>query len=365
MGITDRHVFLASGGSPATGGGPASGGSGAGGGDYCAGDLSCDPNGCGVEGHDCLGGECLEGSCQPRIIARPTAPSSLAVLGSYVYWGYRSKAPSEIHACDKMGCGEDGYEVFLTGVSEVSRLVTYGSTLFIVVQGNPLGVFFGCEGSTECTPVFSTSALNGPTAIAASGETTYLATIGDELGLNGGLYRCTGADCTDPPPIEKFRGTALAVDAGHLYWIDLDFGSVFRCDPDDCIASSHVVVTDAVISGSDLHAKDGWLTFAGSAGNLYRCQVSEAGECDDVVTLATTDSQLAGFVLDETHAYFAEKSKYPRAILRVPLAGGSVETVVRDLIDVIELAQDDDAIYWLSSGTGNEGVVGKVAKPPG
>ncbi len=345
-GIDDRQVI--------PGGGGGGGESGDGGG------LSC-----GVPAYDCLGGECYEGACQPVLVTPVAFPNALAVSGPRIYWSANAAASAEVRYCNKAGC--DGEPtVFLDGLTDILNLVATPENLFILKTSVP-GAIVGCPiTATSCSDyTFSATPLHGPTTLAVDSGFAYFSTLGDKQDTEATwLYSCPTFDCTKPTPLVTTRASAIAFEGQFIYWVDEVSHHVRRCHVGGCANTEQTVTAIPNATGFDLYVRDGWVTYAGSGKNLYRCELTAAGTCGPLITVAETAEGIAAFDIDESFAYFAERSKDPQPIRRAALTGEWGDELASGEIDVIDLVQDDAAVYWVAAGERKMGSLRKVAKPP-
>lgn len=358
-GIDDRALVSVTGGAPGSGGegagseaGSAEGGQG---------------GGCGVVGHDCLGGECIDGVCQPVLVTDVLSATALAVSGPNVYWGVSSSGAGEVRYCPKSGC-DGSSQYLLGGLPEVTTLASALNTVFVVSSPSP-GTIIGCPGGQPaCAEYsFSVNAVHGPKAVAVdaiNGPTVYFSTLGDQVDpAASALYSCPFGSCTTPTELLSVRASAIATDAEQLYWVDETTSFVRRCDAADCVDTDLNVTSTPYAGGLDLDVRAGWVTYAGLEKNIYRCELSGAGVCGTTIMLAETSTTVGTFAVDDAYVYFVEKSHDPRPIRRASLTGDGDEEIATGQVDVIELVQDEAAVYWIAAGEGTVGSLRKVAKP--
>lgn len=119
----------------------------------------------------------------------------------------------------------------------------------------------------------------------------------------------------------------------------------------DSSSSASVADTSTSQTGTTSAASEG--SDDGTTGD----PPGDAG-CPECTVLADGLEDGRGIAVDATHAWFTDTSA--GAILRLPMAGGEVETIVMSQAAPYDIAVDDDAVYWTNFDAA--GSVQRIAK---
>jgi hypothetical protein len=296
---------------------------------------------CGSCGHDCLGGACVDYACEPVVLASNAGGQGreLAIDDTNVYWTDRlaervSKVPKD------GGSPTVLHDSLRFGVITIDDTTVYWG-------GNP-----GDESLIGVVPIAGGSAENyaGPSTYVLGVNDTYLY-FGDDPELwrmpKGGPFNTDEMAATGAG---NMRG--LFVDGTDIYFTS---GTLIRHFDEN---------TDALTL---LYTSTNSSTFnqlTGDATNLYwttgtNGELNQGPRAGGTYMTLAMGTNLANVAVNSTHVFATDQDG--DAIIRVPIGGGTVETLIDTVDSPFDVQADETAIYFTSSLDGN---VYKLALPP-
>lgn len=261
--------------------------------------TDADPLNCGGCNVDCGGALCEAGTCGAIALATGQgSPADIDVLDGTVFW--INTTGGEVRSCAATGCNDAPTLLAETG----------GSAFYM---------------SIDATHVYWNN--NGA----------------------GKLYSCPHAGCP-LGPLELYDGqspTRNEVNSTHLFWHS-NVGDIGRALKDG--SGFEIIYPSAGDSGEIKVTETEAYWTSRSAGVLARCTIDDC--VNSYTELATNYDTPRGLAIDATHAYFGETGSGPDALARVPLMGGTVETLDSNQSEVHMIRLTETMVYWTNEATG-------------
>ena len=290
-------------------------------GSRCAADLMNDPKNCGRCGHDCLAPLCAAGACEPVLLAERLARPSAMVLG-----------PSDVYVTTS----RDGrvWSVSKSGGAQ---------TDLAAAEPNAHGV-----------------ALSGTTLFWANQDLTF-----DDAGSKGGVWRCELPACTTKRLVVAAPFAQEPVVGGGTVYFGGNSDSLFRAPAEGDGVPIVVGTGEAFATALDDQA-----VYHAGFGSLARTPLVDGGTGQTERLLFAQDS--GGFIaLDEARIYWAFVNNTGGHVISLAKASPGVNSISYGVpagsINPVGIAVDDDYVYWSTGGT-NTGTVpsgdGKVLACP-
>lgn len=187
-------------------------------------------------------------------------------------------------------------------------------------------------------------------------------------GAQCGFCACAdgGAGGSDCPPKQLAEVSnpgntpwmlSAAVDS--LYYVNTNGHKIMQLSP-DMVEPSTLHTTDGV---QVIGANSTQLLWQAPSSGFHRCLLPDCSADQIVAPGATSVYQI---VVDATHVYWIEgPGVNPGRVRRCPLdlsAMCTPEDVATGQVDPAGLALDDEYIYWINRGTGNNGKLNRASK---
>jgi hypothetical protein len=345
-----------------------------------------DPKNCGRCGRDCLGAACVAGSCEAIAITTLNDQVQFILLGpDHVYWSENYLDAGNPRTAIRRVAYKAGSEPELwqfDGPSDNRMLARSDTHLYWVDRDFSTGAinvkrqaFAG--GDLELVITNMNDVMPSPTvttfAVSANGQTLYF--LGTERPpLPDGA--------PGPTTVAKFVARTGTTNDSHNY----DNGQQINLVRDRVyirLGSSGLKLAEYVPPARpadllDIAQEPGWTYegFAISDGVVYWAQQQAIPDPNDGGTLrrgkissftpkrsaapsAITPPDLGeihdAIVTDGTAIYFTERYPPPTdtnaSIRRIPLAGGTVETLAKDQPGPLIVGVDDRRLVWRNTGT--------------
>ena len=304
--------------------------------------IASDPQNCGVCGRTCQGAECVDGLCAPTVLHTPPRVNngiSLAVHGGYAYWG---NIYDEIQRVPVVG-GEA--ELLYDAAQSVRGLTAVGEELY--------------WAEYHRGDVVSMSVTGGPPTLLSStgGGPRTLTLIEGEPHLYVGLY-----DIDQVVRIPSQGGSAEVLSTGELgvsgmtsdattvVWVNMKAGQVRKLDKAtlqvSTIAEGQAEPVDVALQGEHVY----WTNWSSQQNGISRVPLA-GGSVESVASAIAA----LGIGSDGVHLYWTAKD----SVWRLPLEGGSALLLAISPNQPRPLVVDDAWVYWMGF---DDGVLQKVAK---
>lgn len=201
-----------------------------------------------------------------------------------------------------------------------------------------------------------------PSALALDGPRLFTASVDAQLIV------VTATDGSSLQPLAENQPApqSLALDAGHVFWINYGYGikagSVARVAKD---GGEVEVLAGSIDQGIDVAVDDDAVYFTswGIDAGVYRIDKATL----ELQWLLGTPDRPTGIAIDEESIYFAVGDLSGTTSLgKMPKLGGEVEFLNQDLPRVLRLAVDESHVYFTASGKVDlTGTTGRVPKTGG
>lgn len=347
--------------------------------------TDADTQSCGRCSHSCGGSAtCNNGRCQPVAMVSSLPSSAGYDVGPD---GLFYTSGTTVYGCTQTSCSGTNQRQIGGGFAYTSDLVltrgvTPNQVVFDASQSQPNYGLYACP-TTGCP--------SNPTQIVGYGVTsqTGLASFqtynGDVYyqnagGVNNAIYHCAGTSSpctlvagggpgtTHVPSASNSLDVAraFATDATYLYFLEsIDSFNDFALDrcPNNASCLSPTVPVPSIFSPTILVAYNGKLywSVSTSGGPIAQCDLPACANQSNFLT--TTVGSVLGMAADSSGLYWMTTS----GLNTCPLTGcpGSGPTVITSSVadGSKELRVQDSSVYWLTPGTGTDGVIYRVAKP--
>jgi hypothetical protein len=142
---------------------------------------------------------------------------------------------------------------------------------------------------------------------------------------------------------------AIALAGPDVYWLDGEGGRIVE----HVGGTTTVRFTDAP-TPVDLAVDDQSLYWSNLSGTINKLDRLTGTDAEQVATSSNPDA----IALDDTHVYWCDAIE--ATVLAAPKAGGSAVVIATDLVDPVDLAVDDDAVFVADRATGQ---ILRIAKP--
>lgn len=302
--------------------------------------------------------------------------------GRYLYWSDTSEAP--IHRMPK--CGGDAVPLALWMGVPVSFTIK-GNSLYWIDQRTGISPSGSCTGPGVIWRLNRTSLINGTTTLLDTGDNCSGGTA-DLVVDSTNIYWVTSTASPNSYTIRKGpvggggvfssfitssagRITALAADAGHLYWADDRFpdpdhpSSIKRAAKDTGIPE--IVVDELKAIRGNVIVRDGSVYFTDSNyfNTLRVMKSSTTGQGVTILATITKDifepvNDVKAIAADEREVFWADL----QAIRSVPIRGGAMK-VLADIGTVpTDIAIDAKRVYWSEASGPAAGETGIIAGLP-
>ena len=301
-------------------------------------DTSDDLANCGGCGQVC-GGVCVQGKCEPRVLADADMPSSLALTDVDVYWT-SNVSQGRVARVSKSG-----------GASSTFASSENYPDLIVIQGGDAL--WARDETRLLIKPLASgfTSTLapneNWIRGLVADGDVAYWTT-----GSSVHLVELVGSAVYSlyPPGLTNAHG--IASDGTFLYVGSDD--CVWRIMPGsydvEFVAQGFQDVSDIEVSGSTVY----WVSSNENCDQVFTAPKTGGDPTDPTMLLDCTDGP-ATIAVDGVHVYVALESE--GVVQRIPVQGGSAETLASDQVNPTAIVVDDSAVYWANCSDTNGAIL--------
>jgi hypothetical protein len=284
----------------------------------CEAQVSSDPMNCGACGVMCHG-SCTDSACDPDDLATGRKhPASLEISATHAYWVEMGSYPSY----------SDGgvYVVPLAGGTPTTLAVTTAAAFGLAVDATH--AYFTQRGNGNLT--------NGTIS---------------RVPLAGGL--------TETLATAQLAPANIVVDASHVYWVNAGTspsyidGSVNRLPlaggTVEVLATGMYKPFFLAVNDSDVYwTNSGQNINMFKDGSLY--MVPKAG---GMATKLFDGGLMYGVVVDATHVYYNETGM--GTVHKLPLGGGTAETLTTGQQNNIFLTQNADEVHWANFGVPDMG----------
>jgi hypothetical protein len=295
-------------------------------------DVSAAVSPCGDAVPSCSIDRCAAGRCALVRLAAATG-EVFAVDETHVYWA----SAREIHRMPKCG---GPVEVVALSQADFTEVRAYADALYVRVDAFPQKLFRlpKALAATEELEIDAAVTVGTTLSLAVAGEHAYVAhPIGliafPLAGGAGVVLRQSGVASTLGSDDRRAYFYSSYPDAGFFALDGLSESAFFR--PDEAAS--------LLVSAS---ASDGEALYVAYAQyepvTLYR-----VGFAEDATPLAELDERPSTVHVDDRCVYVASEEGEQRGLLRIPKAGGALETVAAA---GGSFAIDGDAVYFTSGG---------------
>ncbi len=312
----------------------------------CETDLTTDAEHCGACDHDCLGGACVASMCEPVRVADPLGTSTgpwngfLALDPRNVYYGYAATPTGGIAMAAKDGSTSSCIECDLGVVREIATDATtvyWANTGSGELKSAPLGG--GTVSSLWSGPIGTPIAVDPHHVFWADGTADALMMAN----LDGSAPT---AIATSQPSI-----SSIAAHSGHVYWI-----SASRLMEMDIASRTPNTLLPSLNHGKSVAVDATHIYWVEGDWDLPNNELNRMPKSGGSVDTIATRSAFA-IALDTSHVYVADN--YGGDIWRVSKSGGTTEVLASGQPYPLDIAVDNEAVYFSSE---TDGGVGKVAK---
>jgi hypothetical protein len=299
--------------------------------------ITSDPNNCGSCGTVCSGvspssATCSSGECITTLSSVEDGPTGIATDGVLVYWS--DMGGMVVQAIPVAG----GTPIVVAGSqNEPGSLAVTGGGAFWAGAGTVTGLWF-VGGVVERLA----SGLVSPQGLTAHGPQLYF--VDGSLGtvmsvpLLGGTVTTLASGQAGP--------MATAIDTTNLYWADgngpPNSGAIVAIP----LAGSTIQTLASGLSAPYGIAAAGSTVFWTDSNVGSALDISSSG--GSASTIDSGESLPGPMVTDGINVYWASGS----AILRTPVGGGAVITLVPGQSGVANIALDQNAVYWTIPAAG-------------
>lgn len=292
-----------------------------------------------------------------------------------------------VYGCTQTSCSganqrQIGGGFAYTGDLVLTRGMTPNQVVFDASQSQPSYGLYACPVTTGCP--------SSPTQVVGYGETSQTSLVsfqtynGDVYYQNVGtvtaIYHCSGtsSSCTlvaggGPSTAHLPSATnsldvarAFATDPTYLYYFEsIDSFNNFALDlcPNNASCTSPNSLVPSIFTPTILVAYNSKLYWSLSNSGSPIAQCALPGCAPQTNFLTTTVGSVLGMAADSSGLYWMTTS----GLNTCPLTGcpGSGPTVISHSVadGSKELRVQDSSVYWLTPGTGTDGVIYRVAKP--
>lgn len=318
--------------------------------DGCETDVRSDPAHCGSCDRSCGGTACVDGVCEPTTyVSQETYIANLALRNGYVYWTHED--PPEIR---RAPVGGGPVELASPSTTTPWVLMTDSAGIYwLALNGGPAGSVLKCTSPPCAAPtVLATSALGSDSPYNATSDASriYWSAGGLAPGLRtvskaGGSTTTVASDGDDARGITLVQGVlyvtlCCGVRTG-LYSVPATGGTATKLNN---VMSGRLATYDNAL-------------YTAENDILYR--VATTGAMTRLDTASATIDYLAGVAVDASGIYAYSPSL--GGIVRVPLSGGAPVLLAR-ATDVVQIAIDEAAVYWIESPSPVDRAVKRVVK---
>jgi len=324
----------------------------------CTADIATDANNCGRCGHSCLGGTCSQGRCQAQVLVGSEAqPTYLALHDDRVMY----KAIRKFGSFDN----EALVSVPLTGgapSTQVTGLDGPGSTPGLSTHQGFSYFFAFCtlkqRAKSNGAEKFVTSC--GNTHHPVAGDTAVYMAKGDNV-FKGNYTAFADTPDAGLGPIKSLGGFVVdlaAADAGVVAAVDGGVVDYLRyADNTEVQLATQQGNLVAVAGRHDVAV---WARVLAGKGAIVRRALKDPAP----TVLADDQPGPLAVVMDDVHAYFlvGGGASTGGELRRVPLAGGTVETLVTGLNRPAFVAVDATHAYFTTRGTSLAAADGQVLR---
>jgi hypothetical protein len=209
-----------------------------------------------------------DGSDRKVIIASLDTIESLTVADGNVYFGPGLDfGPSGVYRCPRDGCSNPF--PIATGRTIVGSILSDGQNLFWTEAGGFLATCSTTNGCADMPSVLLAN-LNSPENVVSDGTLLYVAVSSDPGDQTGSIRKLdkqakNTTTFVSVPTVDA--PTALALDAGYLYWTSVDGGTIHR-------ASVSTGQPETIVTGEtrpqNILARNGFIYWARGDGSISR-----------------------------------------------------------------------------------------------
>jgi hypothetical protein len=292
-----------------------------------------------------------------------------------------------VYGCTQTSCSgtnqrQIGGGFAYTGDLVLTRGMTPNQVVFDASQSQPNYGLYACPVSTGCPS--NPAQVVGYGAASQTSLVSFQSYNGDVYYQNVGtvtaIYHCSGtsSSCTlvagGGPSAAHLPSAnnsldvarAFATDATYLYYFEsIDSFNDFALDrcPNNASCTSPSGLVPSIFTPTILVAYNGKLywSVSTSGGPIAQCDLPACATQSNFLT--TTVGSVLGMAADSSGLYWMTTS----GLYTCPLTGcpGSGPTVITNSVadGSKELRVQDSSVYWLTPGTGTDGLIYRVAKP--
>jgi hypothetical protein len=316
-------------------------------------DTMTDAAHCGRCAHSCTGGTCLAGKCQPVVIAANQYDSfGIALDATYVYFTVRdvSNGPWFVRRAPLAGNAQQTAETLVSGLDNVSGLAVNATHIYVTNLGTTQNIVRAPIGGGAAT-VFA-NGEDGPGHIRVQGTNAYWARGADPIGqiMRQALSGAPGSATSISGPLAS--PTALSIDTTTAYFA-LSSGSIYRVPlaggTTTLLSSGQTQMHPFDIAADATHV---YWSNNGLPSGIMRVPI---GGGTATPLYSNTTSYVSGIAIDATYIYFGMGQE----VLRMPLAGGTPETIAANQGLPFMIAVNATHVYWTSRASRS---VARVAK---
>ncbi len=323
----------------------------------CEADLDAGSGTCGACGRDCLGGKCAGGECQPLALASGlTHPLWLAVDSSFVHFTDGTGAAQRVARIPVWG---NSLPATVWSGGSINAIVADGGSVIWAVASTagageaPNGALYEVvSGMSNYSPLARGA---NPVHVTMNSSSFFWADGDDRL-----IYEVS-RDGSDTHAISNALSNIYAMSADERYVYILTLDGLAKLVVGNPTLLSGGNTTPGVLSGS-MASDEGYLytwtqDFTTNVASLGRTPKTLRGNPVSITSSegATVDSPIA---VDSTFAYVPKTD----GLYRLPKEGGMAVRLAADVgKQIVSIAVDAGAVYWVDSGTGTDGRVMKLA----